>query len=145
MVELDQGALALARAVFALRRRRRSLQRALTLDTPSHFLHVYPFLASTNSMKGIQRSCRRHSMFSSWTACWFVCLCWLQAVLAAQRLGERALPELSHGQVKTLATSVDPSTNLDPDNRNAHLSKILIPRPGMSGFKPCVSCWLGEN
>ncbi|EJD02207.1 uncharacterized protein FOMMEDRAFT_109429 [Fomitiporia mediterranea MF3/22] len=56
-------------------------------------------------------------------------LCWVRFSLCAQWLGERALPELSPGQIAQLASTPDPSKNLDPDDKSSHLSQILIPRP----------------
>ena len=94
-------------------------------------LNAPPFFPFSDSMRGAHRSCHLRSMFSLWTGLTLVFLCCLQAVRAAQWLGERALPELSYGQIRTLATSVDPTKNLDPSDRHSHLSKILIPRPGM--------------
>jgi hypothetical protein len=48
--------------------------------------------------------------------------------LQKSTLGERKLQELSVGSISTLVSSPDPVTNIDLDNPNSHLNKILIPR-----------------
>ena len=47
------------------------------------------------------------------------------------KLERRELPSLSPTDMTRLVTATDPLFNLDPSNPNSHLSKILIPRPGM--------------
>ncbi|TFK76211.1 hypothetical protein BDN72DRAFT_223988 [Pluteus cervinus] len=49
----------------------------------------------------------------------------------SSRLGERELPRLSADAIRTLVTTPDPVKNIDPNNAQSHLTKILIPRaPG---------------
>ncbi|KAL4077265.1 hypothetical protein V8B97DRAFT_2081209 [Scleroderma yunnanense] len=45
------------------------------------------------------------------------------------RLGSRQFQELSSEQLVTLAGAVDPVKNVDPNDPQSHLSRILIPRP----------------
>lgn len=45
--------------------------------------------------------------------------------------GPRDLRELSSEQLAALVGAVDPVKNIDPNDPQSHLSKILIPRPGV--------------
>jgi hypothetical protein len=42
----------------------------------------------------------------------------------------RSFRELSTEEVSSLVTAKDPLKDLDPNDPNSHLSRILIPRPG---------------
>src|SRR6266550_6348062 len=57
-------------------------------------------------------------------------------------LGERVLPPLSEESLLHLSSSPDPLKNLNPNDPNAHISHILIPRPRM--FQTS-SCWSELN
>lgn len=72
----------------------------------------------------------------SWSACgtvsfslFLVIFINLHLSWGAQKLGERALQELSPAQISSLVSKPDPTRNLNPNDPNSHLSKILIPRP----------------
>ncbi|KAF9227762.1 hypothetical protein BS17DRAFT_746546 [Gyrodon lividus] len=47
-------------------------------------------------------------------------------------LGQRDFKQLSADQIATLAASVDPVKNIDTQNPDSHLSKLLVPRPAGS-------------
>lgn len=62
----------------------------------------------------------------------FVLLLWITQSSQLSRLGQRDLTQLSAEQIFVLANSVDPTKNIDTQNPDSHLSKLLIPRPGAS-------------
>lgn len=60
----------------------------------------------------------------------FALLSWVTQSSQLSRLGHRDLTQLSTEQIEALANSVDPIKNIDTQNPDSHLSKLLIPRPG---------------
>ena len=52
--------------------------------------------------------------------------------IRGSKLERRELPSLSSTDISKLVTATDPLINLDPSNPTSHVSKILIPRAGMS-------------
>jgi hypothetical protein len=69
-----------------------------------------------------------------WTCLCILCVLALfpSCSLQGSTLGERDLSALSSAQISTLVSSPDPVRNINLANPNSHLSKILIPRVGMS-------------
>jgi hypothetical protein len=61
----------------------------------------------------------------------FVVLLYTCLSFQAANLEPRVLTPLQEDDVSQLVSARDPLQNLDPSNPNSHLSKILIPRPGM--------------
>lgn len=51
--------------------------------------------------------------------------------IEGSKLDRRELPALSSTDIAKLVAATDPLFNLDSSNPTSHLSKILIPRPGM--------------
>ena len=52
--------------------------------------------------------------------------------IQGSKLERRELPLLSSTDLARLVTATDPLINLDPLDPTSHLSKILIPRAGLS-------------
>ncbi|THH27734.1 hypothetical protein EUX98_g6461 [Antrodiella citrinella] len=48
---------------------------------------------------------------------------------AASTIGPRQFQDLSSDAISALVVHPDPVQNIDPNNPNSHLAKILIPRP----------------
>ena len=65
---------------------------------------------------------------------WLLFLLFSISLMSIQgsKLGRRELPSLSPSDVTKLVEARDPLINLDPSEPTSHLSKILIPRAGMS-------------
>lgn len=61
----------------------------------------------------------------------FALLSWITQSSQLSGLGQRDLTQLSAEQIVALANSIDPVKNIDTRNPDSHLSRLLIPRPGV--------------
>ena len=78
----------------------------------------------------------KHGYFQAIVLCVAVFSAWFPRAWCSQ-LGPRDIQELSNEQLATLAAVVDPVKNIDPNDPRSHLSKILVPRPGV--LRSCAS------
>lgn len=74
---------------------------------------------------------RMNEMRTLGVLCLVFVLC-SQPFCDARSLRQRELLPLSFNSLSSLVSSPDPVRNVDPNNPNSHLSKILIPRPSGS-------------